>query len=117
LLLTSVILLGATLLVRYRAGAAGIERTHLPRAFRQTDVRSQVSMAKVLVVEFLLMNCPHCARVTLVIGKLHKELARRGFQPIGIAFDNDAGGGKVTDFVRPPRNYLSGRLHFIKSCG
>jgi len=35
-----------------------------------------------------------------MITKLHKELGPRGFQPIGIAFDNDISGKKVTDYVQ-----------------
>src|SRR5260370_37973767 len=35
-----------------------------------------------------------------MITNLEKELGPRGFQPIGIAFDNDVSGGKVTEFVR-----------------
>jgi len=55
---------------------------------------------KVVVMEFLLINCPHCTRVAQMITKLHKELGPRGFQPIGIAFDKEVGAGKVTEFVR-----------------
>ena len=97
--LTSLILLGATLLVATApVPRASSELTFLEPSGKHTSLSS--FHGKVVVVEFLLMNCPHCARVTLVIAKLHKELGPRGFQPIGIAFDNDAGGGKVTDFVR-----------------
>ena len=97
--LPTFILLGATLLVATApVPRASSELTFLEPSGKQTSLSS--FHGKVVVVEFLLMNCPHCARVTLVIGKLHKELGSRGFQPIGIAFDNDAGGGRVTDFVR-----------------
>lgn len=53
---------------------------------------------KVIVVEFLLTNCPHCMRVAQMISKLHKELGPGGFQPIGIAFDNDLSAKQVTAF-------------------
>jgi peroxiredoxin len=55
---------------------------------------------KVVVMEFLLVNCPHCMRVAQMISKLHKELGPRGFQPLGIAFDNDISGKKVTGYVQ-----------------
>ena len=55
---------------------------------------------KVVVIEFLLTNCPHCQRVAQTITKLHKELGPRGFQPIGIAFDNGISGPAVAKFVR-----------------
>jgi len=56
---------------------------------------------KVVVIEFLLTRCPHCWRVAQTITKLHKELGPRGFQPLGIAFDNGIGGPVVKDFAGP----------------
>ncbi|PYU02713.1 MAG: hypothetical protein DMG33_18300 [Acidobacteria bacterium] len=55
---------------------------------------------KVVVMEFLLINCPHCMRVAQMIAKLHKELGPRGLQPVGIAFDNDISGNKVTAYAQ-----------------
>jgi peroxiredoxin len=55
---------------------------------------------KVVVIEFLLTNCPRCWRVAQMVTKLHKELGPRGFQPIGIAFDNNISGPAVSEFVR-----------------
>lgn len=54
---------------------------------------------KVVVVELLLIRCPHCWRLAQTIGKLHQELGARGFQPIAIAFDSDASGPLVKDFA------------------
>lgn len=42
---------------------------------------------KVVVVEFLLTRCDHCARVAQTIGDLDRDLAPRGFQAVGVAFD------------------------------
>jgi thiol-disulfide isomerase/thioredoxin len=55
---------------------------------------------KVLLIEFLLTNCPHCVRVAPTINKLYGELGPRGFQPLGIAFDPGIGGPAVTNFAR-----------------
>ena len=55
---------------------------------------------KVLMIEFLLTNCPHCVRVSPTIIKLYGELGPRGFQPLGIAFDPGISGQAVTNFVR-----------------
>ncbi len=74
------------------------ELTFVEPSGKQTALSS--FQGKVVVMEFLLINCPHCTRVAQMITKLHKELGPRGFQPIGIAFDNDVGAGKVTEFVR-----------------
>jgi peroxiredoxin len=55
---------------------------------------------KVVVIEFLLVKCPHCLRVAQTINKLHNELGPRGLQPVGIAFDNDVSGPVVTNFIQ-----------------
>jgi peroxiredoxin len=55
---------------------------------------------KVIVIEFLLVKCPHCLRVAQTINQLHSELGPRGFQPLGMAFDNDISGAVVTDYVQ-----------------
>ncbi len=54
---------------------------------------------KVVVIEFLLINCPHCVRVAQMINKLHRDLGPSGVQAIGIAFDNGISGPAVTNFV------------------
>lgn len=53
---------------------------------------------KVVVVEFLLTSCPHCLRISKMLGKLHEELGARGFQPIGIAFDPGIDTERLTNF-------------------
>jgi thiol-disulfide isomerase/thioredoxin len=55
---------------------------------------------QVVVVEFLLTNCPHCQRVAQMISRLHRELGPRGLRPIGIAFDVNITEPMVTDFAR-----------------
>lgn len=45
---------------------------------------------KVVVMEFLLTTCPHCQNTTRVLNKLHKEFGARGFQPLGVAIEQDA---------------------------
>ncbi len=55
---------------------------------------------KVVVIEFLLTDCPRCLTVAQTIAKLHREFGPRGFQPIGIAFDNNISGPAVAEFVR-----------------
>jgi peroxiredoxin len=55
---------------------------------------------KVVVIEFLLVKCSQCLRVAQTINELHSELGARGFQPIGIAFDNDISGPVVAKFAQ-----------------
>jgi len=55
---------------------------------------------KVVVVEFLLTRCARCLRVAQTINNLHSELAPRGFQAIGIAFDTGVNGLTVNNLVQ-----------------
>ncbi len=54
---------------------------------------------KVIVVEFLYTTCPHCQHASQMLTKLGTELGAKGFQPLGIAF-NDANDQLVSDFSR-----------------
>jgi peroxiredoxin len=55
---------------------------------------------RVVLLDFFLINCPRCERVAGTIDKLQKELGQRRFQALGIAFDTDINGTRVTDFVQ-----------------
>jgi peroxiredoxin len=63
---------------------------------KQTSLSS--FKGKVVVIEFLLTNCPHCMRVAKMIAKLQGDLGQRGLQTIGIAFDNNISGKMVSQF-------------------
>ncbi len=54
---------------------------------------------KVVVLEFLHTTCPHCQQSSALFERLYKELGPRGFQPVGVAF-NDNAAQLVPDFVR-----------------
>jgi len=55
---------------------------------------------KVVLLDFLVTNCPHCMRVAQTIAKLQWELGSRGFQSIGVAFDSNVSKEKVADFAK-----------------
>jgi peroxiredoxin len=55
---------------------------------------------QVVVIEFLLIQCPSCLRVAQTINKLYGEMSGRGFRPIGIAFDNGISEPAVRSFVQ-----------------
>jgi peroxiredoxin len=44
---------------------------------------------KVVVVECLFTTCPHCQHASQVFTQLYKEFGSRGFQPVGVAFNED----------------------------
>jgi peroxiredoxin len=88
--------------------SAGVATTPIPRkspdftinepSGKHTLLRS--FKGKVVVVDFFLTNCPRCQRVAGTIDKLQRELRPRGFQAIGVAFDNRIDASKVTDLVK-----------------
>jgi len=84
------------------AAAAPVPRQAPAFAFADADGK-QMQLAsfkgKVVVVELLLTRCPHCWRVAQTLARLQRELGARGFQPISIAFDNDASGPLVRNFA------------------
>ncbi len=54
---------------------------------------------KVVALEFLLTTCPACQDASRVLDRLYKEYGSRGFQPIGVAF-NDMAMMLVPDYVK-----------------
>ncbi len=44
---------------------------------------------KVIALEFLLTTCPHCQRTSKVMQQMYSDYGSKGFQAVGIAF-NDA---------------------------
>jgi peroxiredoxin len=54
---------------------------------------------KVVLIEFLHTTCPHCQHDSTIIERLYKEYGPRGFQPLGVAF-NDNAAMLVPDFIR-----------------
>ncbi|HWR49830.1 MAG TPA: TlpA disulfide reductase family protein [Bryobacteraceae bacterium] len=54
---------------------------------------------KVIALEFLHTTCPHCQTASGLMQKMYKEYGPKGFQPIGIAF-NDMAALLVPDYVK-----------------
>jgi peroxiredoxin len=54
---------------------------------------------KVVALEMLYTTCPHCQNAARVFSKLYAEYGSKGFQPVGVAF-NEPTDAKVTDFVK-----------------
>ena len=50
-------------------------------------------------MEFLFTTCPHCQHASQLMSQLQTEYGPKGFQAIGVAF-NDMSQMLVTDFVR-----------------
>lgn len=45
---------------------------------------------KVVALAFILTTCPHCQAECQVLTKLHDELGPKGFQPLAVAFNDNA---------------------------
>src|SRR5260370_21817655 len=58
------------------------ELMYLDRSGNETLVSSFKD--KVVLVEFLLMDCPHCVRVTQMIDKLKNAFVHAGFRRFGM---------------------------------
>ena len=54
---------------------------------------------KVVMIEFLHTTCPHCQQASQVFSKLYTEYGSRGFQPLGVAW-NDMANMLVPDFIK-----------------
>jgi peroxiredoxin len=54
---------------------------------------------KAVAVEFLHTTCPHCQHASQVFSKLYTEYGAKGFQPIGVAW-NDMAKMLVPDFIK-----------------
>lgn len=46
---------------------------------------------KVVALSFIYTTCQHCQRASQTLNKLQKEYGPRGFQSLGVAFNDDAG--------------------------
>jgi peroxiredoxin len=54
---------------------------------------------KVVALTFVFTTCIHCQHASQVFSKLYNEYGPRGFQPVGVAF-NDMANLFVDDFVK-----------------
>lgn len=54
---------------------------------------------KVVLIEMLYTTCPHCQNSARLISRLNREYGPRGFQPLGVAF-NDMASMLVPDFIK-----------------
>jgi peroxiredoxin len=72
--------------------------------FTLTDVNGKETLlssyrGKVVVIGFVFTTCPHCQVFSGVLEKLSKDLGKRGFEPIDIAW-NDNAKLMIADFAR-----------------
>ena len=55
---------------------------------------------KVAVVQFLFTWCPHCQAFSKVLTQLNAEYGPRGFQALGVAFEDDVTKDKAVSYAQ-----------------
>jgi peroxiredoxin len=95
--------LAALLALGLSAVAAPVPRA--APALTVTDLMGQkqdLSQFKgdVVVIEFLLVRCSGCLRTAQTINKLYGEMGGRGFQPVGVVFDEGMSAPVVRDLAQ-----------------
>ncbi|MGE5486820.1 MAG: TlpA disulfide reductase family protein [bacterium] len=88
------------------AAAPALRAAQVPRPAPELAVRlvngQQLLLSqfkgKVIALEFLQTTCPHCQTASTVLEKLYREYGPKGFQPVGVAF-NDMAALLVPDFI------------------
>lgn len=84
---------GVCLAILTAAGALAQQRPAPEFKFHLVDgtpVPLSKYKGKVCVVEFLFTTCPHCQHTSQVLSNLYTEYGPKGFQPLGVAFNEQA---------------------------
>jgi len=55
---------------------------------------------KVVVVQFLFTWCPHCQAFSKVLTQFNSEYGPRGFQALGVAFEDDVTKDKAVSYAK-----------------
>ena len=64
------------------------------------NIRLSSLKGKVAVVQFLFTWCPHCQAFSRVLTQLNAEYGPRGFQALGVGFEDDVTKQKVVDYTK-----------------
>jgi len=68
---------------------------------------------KVVVIQFLLTTCPHCQAMSRdVLTKLQTELGAKGFQALGVVYNDPDPGSRVTKPEMAQNYFAEFRLNF-----
>jgi len=70
---------------------AKVPREATPFSFElpgNTRIAVEDYKGKVIALEFLLTTCPHCKRTSAVMQRLYNEYGSKGFQALGVAFND-----------------------------
>ena len=62
---------------------------------------------KVVMVAYMFTTCPHCQALSKVITKLQGELGSRGFQAVGVAFNDEVNTTNPAANAKVTSNFIS----------
>ena len=62
---------------------------------------------KVVMVAYMFTTCPHCQALSKVITKLQGELGSRGFQAVGVAFNDEVNTTNPASNAKVTSNFIS----------
>jgi peroxiredoxin len=101
--LRSLVSLAALLALGSPAVTAPVVPREAP-ALTVTDVMGQKQdlsqfRGNVMLIEFMLIRCQGCLQMAKTINKLYGEMASRGFQPVGVVFDNGVSDPVIRDLA------------------
>jgi thiol-disulfide isomerase/thioredoxin len=98
-----VVLVSIALLALSLAGVAADVPRPAPEFAFQLPGGQQVLLSeyrgKVVLLEMLYTTCPHCQHSAQMLSRFSKEYGPRGFQPLGVAF-NDMASLLLPDFIK-----------------
>src|SRR6516162_4598178 len=85
-------------------GVSALAEPNVPRTAKEfdfVDTNGQHSLlssykGKVVLLQFLLTTCPHCQAMSQVLTKLQTELGPKGFQAVGVVYNDPDPGSRVT---------------------
>ncbi len=99
-------------------GVSALASPPVPRPAKEFDfvlpsgqhIKLSSLKGKVVIVQGLLVTCPHCQAYSAVLSKMQSEYGPRGFQAMGIAEDVDAAAAQnyvTTYHVNFPVGYTT----------
>src|ERR1700687_2122396 len=62
---------------------------------------------KVVMAAFMFTTCPHCQALSKIITKLQDELGPRGFQALGVAFNDEGNTPNIASNAQVTANFGS----------
>jgi len=62
---------------------------------------------KVVMMACMFTTCPHCQALSKIITKLQGELGSRGFQAVGVAFNDEVNTANPTANAKVTQNFIS----------